>query len=144
MYQYIKSNDIREIYQKIQIALINKGPEICKEFGQVYQLNLTPRDRQIGDEDFVKFYTVDLKKGTLTLAFERDQYNVKKVPRADVIFNISEEDFVQLYNGNKKTAIAYVLQGKLKLQGSYPLTLKFYQKFLTQYVKNPDGFVLDE
>lgn len=86
---------------------------------------------QKGDPDFVKFYTVDLKKGKLTVAFEREKYNLNKVPRADVIFNISEEDFVKLYNGNKKTAIAYVLQGKLRLQGSYPLTLKFYQRFLT-------------
>jgi hypothetical protein len=66
---------------------------------------------------------------------------LEKVPKADVVFNISEENFVKLYNGNKKTAINYVLRGILRLQGSYPLTLKFYQEFLTKFVKNPDNSV---
>ena len=47
----------------------------------------------------------------MTLAFERDRYNIQKVPRADVIFNISEDDFVNLYNGNKYTAANYIMKG---------------------------------
>ena len=73
------------------------------------------------------------------MAYERDRYDLEKVPRADSIFIISETDFVRLYNGRKKTAISFVLQGILKLRGSYPLMVKFYQDFLTSYVKNPDN-----
>ena len=78
-----------------------------KKFGYVYQLHLTPGTSQIGDPTFVKYYTVDLKNGNgdLILAFEKDSKNKELVPEADVIFNISEERFVRLYNGNKKTAI---------------------------------------
>jgi hypothetical protein len=87
--------------------LINKGPEIVGKFGYIYQLNLTPSPNQVGDENFVKFYTVDLKNGSgsCKLAFEKDRYNLELVPKADVVFNISEYDFVRLYNGKKKTAI---------------------------------------
>ena len=115
MFKYVKSPDIKEIYKRIKSALINKGPEICNEFGYVYQLNLRPPEDRVDDPDFVKFYTVDLKRGQLILAFERDQDDPSKVPRADVIFNIQEEEFVRLYNGNKKTAIEFVLKGILKL-----------------------------
>ena len=89
---------------------------------------MTPRPEQENDPNFVKYYTVDLKNGdgALTLAFEKDQFDRTKVPRADVVFNISEENFVKLYNGRKKTAIEYVLRRILVLEGSYPLTLKFY------------------
>lgn len=91
--------------------MINKGPEIVREFGYIFQLNLTPSPNQRGDPNFIKFYTVDLRNGSgaCKLAFERDQYDREKVPRADVVFHISESNFVRLYNGNKKTAISYVL-----------------------------------
>ena len=76
----------------------------------------------------MKYYTVDLKNGSgsLILAQEKDKFNRLLVPRADVVFNISEENFVKLYNGRKKTAIEFVLRRILVLEGSYPLTLKFY------------------
>ena len=143
MFKYIQSEDIIEIYKRIKSALINYGPDIVNKFGYIYQLNLTPGPNQIGDENFVKYYTVDLKNenGSLLLAFEKDEGDRSLVPRADVVFHISEENFVKLYNGNKKTAIEYVLRGILRLEGSYPLTLKFYQDFLTRFVKNPDNFV---
>ena len=126
---------------KIQNALITKGPQIVNEFGVIYQLELSPPPKQRNDPDFVKFYTVDLKNGAgkVLLAHERDRNDLAKVPRADSIFVISETDFVRLYNGRKKTAISFVLQGILKLRGSYPLMVKFYQDFLTSYVKNPDN-----
>ena len=77
----------------------------------------------------------------MILAFGKDKENLEKVPKADVVFNISEENFVKLYNGRKKTAIEFVLKRILVLEGSYPLTLKFYQDFLTRFVKNPDNYV---
>ena len=33
MFQYIKSDDIREIYKKIRKALETQGPSICANFG---------------------------------------------------------------------------------------------------------------
>ena len=42
MFAYVKSPDIIEIYKRIKSALLNKGPEICAQFGYVYQLNLVP------------------------------------------------------------------------------------------------------
>jgi hypothetical protein len=68
---------------------------------------LTPADYQKDDKNFIKYYTVDLKNGdgSCTLAFERDAADIKKVPKANVVFHISEASFVDLYNGNKKTAI---------------------------------------
>ena len=111
MFQYIQDEDIKEIYKRIQSSLINKGPEIVSGFGQIFQLNLTPSPNQVGDPNFIKYYTVDLKNGpgSCTLAFERDKNNNVKVPKADVVFHISEANFVKLYNGRKKTAINYVL-----------------------------------
>ena len=61
------------------------------------------------------------------------------VPKPNAIFKIKESDFVKLYNGYRNTAIEYVLKGILKLEGSYPLMLKFYQFFLTKYVKDPSN-----
>jgi hypothetical protein len=77
MFKYIKSDDIIEIYKRIKSALINKGASIVEQFGYVYQLNLTPPASQKDDENFVKYYTVDLKNGdgSLLLGFERDKYN---------------------------------------------------------------------
>ena len=69
----------------------------------------------------------------------KDKNNKKMVPKPNAIFKIKESDFVKLYNGYRNTAIEYVLKGILKLEGSYPLMLKFYQFFLTKYVKDPSN-----
>lgn len=128
MFSYIENEDIIEIYKRIKSALINQGDVIVRKFGYIYQLKLTPGPSQVNDPNFVKYYTVDLKNdsGALILAFEKDKFDRSKVPKADVVFNISEENFVKLYNGRKKTAIEFVLRRILVLEGSYPLTLKFY------------------
>ena len=145
MLKNIQNEAIIEIYIKIQNALLTKGPQIVEEFGVIYQLELSPPPEQMDDPNFVKFYTVDLKNGSgqVILAYERDRDNLEKVPEADSIFIISEFDFVRLYNGAKKTAISFVLQGILKLRGSYPLMVKFYQDFLTSYVKNPENEIFE-
>ena len=79
----------------------------------------------------------------MLLGYERDRDNLEIVPKAESIFIISETDFVRLYDGRKKTAISFVLQGILKLRGSYPLMVKFYQDFLTSYVKNPENEIFE-
>lgn len=56
-----------------------------------------------------------------------------------MVFKISENDFVKLYKGRRRTAIEFVLNGKLKLMGNYNLAVDFYYKFLLKYVKNPDN-----
>ena len=58
-------------------------------------------------------------------------------PNADVRFTLSEDDFINLYNGTKKTAVKFIFQGRMKLAGNYPQALKFYQSFLKKYVKDP-------
>eukprot|EP00355_Strombidium_rassoulzadegani_P008060 CAMPEP_0168624662 /NCGR_PEP_ID=MMETSP0449_2-20121227/9551_1 /TAXON_ID=1082188 /ORGANISM="Strombidium rassoulzadegani, Strain ras09" /LENGTH=69 /DNA_ID=CAMNT_0008666271 /DNA_START=130 /DNA_END=339 /DNA_ORIENTATION=+ len=68
--------------------------------GSVYQLDLTPPPEQANDPDFIRFYTVDLrsvkrgkdgiKYGRLILGKEADRYDLKIVPKADVVFLTSE------------------------------------------------------
>jgi hypothetical protein len=65
---YIKSNDILDIYKRIDNALKREGPKICREFNVIYQLELSPDPWQKDDPNFVKYYTVDLKKGRLLIA----------------------------------------------------------------------------
>jgi len=62
----------------------------------------------------------------------------ERQPRADMVFKISENDFVNLYKGRRRTAVEYLFTGKLKLLGNYNLAVDFYYKFLLKYVKNPD------
>lgn len=134
MFLFIKRPEIIEIYKKIANALIENGKEICNDLNSVFQLDLSPPFERSFDRNYIRFYTVDLKKGKVQLSFQNERQ-----PRADMVFKISENDFVKLYKGRRRTAIEYIFCGKLKLLGNYNLAINFYKKFLLKYVKNPDN-----
>jgi hypothetical protein len=133
MFLFIKKPDIIEIYKKIANALLEHGREICNDLNSVFQLDLSPPRERSFDKSYIRFYTVDLKKGKVMLSFLNERQ-----PRADMVFKISENDFVNLYKGRRRTAVEYLFTGKLKLLGNYNLAVDFYYKFLLKYVKNPD------
>ena len=133
MFLFIKKPDIIEIYKKIANALLENGREICNDLNSVFQLDLSPPRERSFDTSYIRFYTVDLKKGKVMLSFLNERQ-----PRADMVFKISENDFVNLYKGRRRTAVEYLFTGKLKLLGNYNLAVDFYYKFLLKYVKNPD------
>ena len=103
----------------------------------IYRLELSPPADRANDPNYVKFYTVDLKNSRLLLGYASDQNDSSIIPKANSWFITKESDFVRLYYGGTKTAIKFVLQGILKLKGSYQLMVRFYYDFLTVYVKDP-------
>ena len=89
MFLFIKKPDIIEIYKKIANALLENGREICNDLNSVFQLDLSPPIERSFDTSYIRFYTVDLKKGKVMLSFINERQ-----PRADMVFKISENDFV--------------------------------------------------
>ncbi|KAM6475423.1 peroxisomal multifunctional enzyme type 2 [Liasis olivaceus] len=109
------------IFEEIGRRIKDIGNELGKKINAVFQWNITKDDKTAVQ------WTIDLKNGSGEL------YQGSARGKADTVFTISDEDFVNLVLGNLTPQKAFI-SGKLKLKGNIMLSQKLGMIF-QQYAK---------